>query len=659
MVAVVLSSVEKLGSFEAFTLALAAAGLIQLAAGLGRIGFISSFFPKNVIRGLLVSIGIILILKQIPHAVGLDSSYEGDFSFFQEDGENTFSELWRARKFISPAALTISVLSIIILIIWPKIKHKWIQNVPPYLVVVLAGIGINYFLQSFFPALAVSNDHLVSLPSIDNFTRMIPEYDYSLIFNAQFWLTALTIAVVASIETLLNLEAADNLDPERRLSPSNRELIAQGAGNVLSGLLGGIPLTSVVVRTSVSINAGSKSKTASILHGFWLLAGFLFFTRMINLIPYASLAGILLISGYKLAKIEIFRNMYRLGWSQFIPFVATIVAIVFTDLLQGVLLGLLISIFYLLKTSIRIPVLAMEGERSTGEVLTLTLPSQVSFLNKARIKRMLKTIPEGQKLCVDASEVLYMDADVKEILRDFISSKSKRKGVLINYHGSQEENGLPTHVEYTEVLDKESQRSLQPFQVLEILRAGNSRFIQGKMFRKHFGHQVLASSASQSPMAVILSCIDSRTSPDIIFDAGLGDILSIRIAGNVVTPEIAGSVELAVRELGVRLIVILGHSNCGAISYALSTEGTGNIRLISDQIRLSSEKFKPSDDNSDGFSATDRLAIRNLQHSVHRLRELSPYLSSEIGQMQIALVAGFYDTGLGSVLFYPPDWLES
>jgi MFS superfamily sulfate permease-like transporter len=246
--------------------------------------------------------------------------------------------------------------------------------------------------------------------------------------------------------------------------------MAQGAGNFFSGLLGGIPLTSVIVRSSIGINSGAKSKAATMFHGVWLLIGFLFLTDIINLIPYASLAGILILSGYKLARLEIFTGMYRMGWSQFIPFMFTVTAIIFTDLLTGVLLGALVSIFFLLKTSMQIPFLTMDGKKSTGDILTLTLPSQVSFLNKARLKRILRAIPKGEKLSIDASEVQYMDADVREIFRDFISNPEIRKGVLVNYHASQESDGLPTFAEFTEVLDKESQKSLQPLQVLNLLK---------------------------------------------------------------------------------------------------------------------------------------------------------------------------------------------
>ena len=657
MVAVVLSSVEKLGSYEAFTLALAAGGLIQVLAGFSRMGFISSFIPKNVIRGLLVAIGIILILKQIPHALGLDSSYEGDFSFFQEDGENTFTELWRAVSFVTPSALLVSGISIAILVFWPSGNTGLARFIPAYLVVVIAGVSVNSLLAFCCPDFAISDEHLVSLPRFSALSRLMPQADFDILYSPSFWRVAITIALVASLETLLNLEAADNLDPLRRISPSNKELVAQGAGNFVAGIFGGIPITSVIVRTSVSINSGSQTKWATILHGFWLLAGFLFFTDIINLIPYASLAGILIISGYKLARVEIFTRMYRMGWAQFIPFLFTVTAIILSDLLTGVLLGALVSIFYLLKTSLQIPLLSMDSKKSTGDVLTLTLPSQVSFLNKARIKRILRTIPKGEKLSIDASEVQFMDADVKEIFRDFISNPGIRESVLVNYHPSQEADGLPAHVEFTEVLDKEGQSALKPLQILDLLRAGNSRFVSGKMFRKHFGHQVMASSASQSPMAAIISCIDSRTSPDIIFDAGLGDLLSIRIAGNIITPEIAGSVELALRELGVRAVIILAHSNCGAIGQALSGNTTGNVSLIVNEIRLSAGAGRQSEElSSPGMSESDRLSLRNLHHSVARIKELSIFVREKLDAGEIVLAAGFYETRTGKVDFLPPEW---
>ena len=339
LAAVVLAAITQLGNFNVFLLAVCLAGLIQLAAGIAKVGFIANFMPTNVIKGLLAAIGIILILKQIPHAVGFDKDYEGDFSFFQQDGENTFSELLNIFKYFSWGAIIISGISILVMIFWDKTPLKRFKYLPASLVVVILGVLINLFFQKSFPSIALMQEHLVNIPAMDGINSLITMPDFKSIGNSQVWIVALTIAIVASIETLLNLEAVENLDPHKRVASPNKELVAQGVGNILSGLIGGIPITSVIVRSSVNINAGAETKMSAILHGLFLLLSLLLLSPVLNLIPLASLASILLLTGYKLAKISLFKDMYSKGLNQFIPFAVTVVAIVFTDLLVGVLIG--------------------------------------------------------------------------------------------------------------------------------------------------------------------------------------------------------------------------------------------------------------------------------------------------------------------------------
>ena len=435
LAAVVLAAITDLKIYEVFLLAVCIAGLIQLIAGLAKIGFIANFMPSNVIKGLLAAIGIILILKQIPHAIGFDKDYEGDFSFTQPDGENTFSELLNIFNYFSWGAIIISGLSILAMLVWDKTPLKKIKFLPASLFVVVMGLLLNLFFLKFYPALAINSEHLVNIPKFDGVNSLITLPDFKSITNYNVWMVALTIAIVASIETLLNLEAVENLDPHKRLASPNRELVAQGIGNMMAGLVGGLPITSVIVRSSVNINAGAATKMSAILHGVFLLLCLLFLSPVINLIPLASLASILILTGYKLAKISLFKDMYRKGWNQFIPFAATVAAIVFTDLLIGVLIGTAISIFYILKANYKNAYHFDQETFQTGDIITMRLSEEVTFLNKASIKETLADFPEGANVVIDASNSTYIDHDVVEVIRDFMDVQAKEKNITAKLTG--------------------------------------------------------------------------------------------------------------------------------------------------------------------------------------------------------------------------------
>ncbi len=652
LAAVVLSAITQLGIFEVFLMAVVIAGFIQLVSGIAKAGFIANYIPSNVIKGLLAAIGIILILKQIPHAVGFDKDTEEDFSFFQKDGENTFSELLNVFSFFKIGAIIISVLSLFILIYWDKTPLKKFKFFPASLFVVILGVVINIIFKNFAPSLFIEESHLVNIPKIDSVSSLITLPSFASIGNYQVWIVAFTIAIIASLETLLNLEAVENIDPHKRQASPNRELIAQGTGNILSGLLGGIPITSVIVRSSVNINSGAETKLSAILHGIFLLISILLISPLLNLIPLASLAAILLVTGYKLAKVSLFRDMYKKGLNQFIPFVTTILAIVFTDLLIGILVGLAVSIFYLLKSNFKNPFTLEKEKLHIGETLRLELSNQVSFLNKASIKETLWSLPNNSKVIIDASYSDFIDNDVLEIIEDFKKTVSVEKNIQLNILGLKEKYKLDDHIQFVNVLDKEGQQNLRPADVLDILKKGNERFLKGKWTEKYLKHQVNATSLGQNPMAVIVSCIDSRTSPELIFDAGLGDILSIRIAGNIVNKEIIGSIELACLKMGTKLIVVLGHSNCGAVVSAIRSVSGGHISSITGKIEKAIQDCN-CDRNKIEQDKTifDQVAKANVQNSISEILNESDLLQEKIHTGEIDIVSAFYDTTTGEVIF--------
>ncbi|MEY3367844.1 MAG: hypothetical protein RI973_999 [Bacteroidota bacterium] len=423
---IVLNSIASLGAWETFLMAVVLAGVVQLTLGYLRAGIIGYYFPSSVIKGMLTGIGLIIILKQIPHAFGYDKVPEGSLEFVQPDAQNTFSELLNMFNYIQPGAVIITLLSLAILIFWERPfmkKHRiftWIQGP---LVAVAVGILLNQAYHLMAPGLVISQEHMVNIPiakSFDSFVGLFTLPDFGQLFNLQVWTVALTMAVVASLETLLCVEATDKLDPLRRITPANRELKAQGIGNMLSGLIGGLPVTQVIVRSSANIQSGGRTKAAAVLHGVWLLLAALAIPSLLNLIPLATLAAILLMVGYKLAKPAIFKQMYGLGKYQFIPFIATVAGIIMTDLLIGIGIGMGFAVFFILLNNLRNPYfLPEESHDATGNTLTLRLSEDVSFLNRASIMQTLDEIPPHTRVVIDASKSVNVDYDIYEIIREF------------------------------------------------------------------------------------------------------------------------------------------------------------------------------------------------------------------------------------------------
>ncbi|MGI4870358.1 MAG: SulP family inorganic anion transporter [Janthinobacterium lividum] len=439
---IMVSAIATLGSFSAVLTATAVAGVMQLGLGLARAGIIALYFPAAVIRGMLAAIGIILILKQLPHFVGFDKDYFEDLEFFQADGRTTFTELGAALGAFSPGSVLVGVVSLVLLLAWdsaPVRRQAWARLVPGALVVVVAAVALNQLLHQVAPAWQVRPEHLVHLPVVASLSQLAHEttwLDLEALRRPATYGVALTIAIVASLETLLSIEAVDNLDPLKRHTPPNRELLAQGAGNLVSALLGGLPLTAVIVRSSANIAAGGRSRMAAFLHGLLLLASLLFLGRVLNLIPLSALAAVLLVVGYKLTKPALYRGQWRLGWAQFGPFIFTIVAVLFTDLLKGVSLGLVLGFFFILKDNAKAGSYLRRdpaGDDAAGR-LHLRLPEHVSFLNKASIVTTLEQLPAGSHVLLDGSRSAVIDHDVLEAIEAFRQAAPAR-GIELELRG--------------------------------------------------------------------------------------------------------------------------------------------------------------------------------------------------------------------------------
>ncbi|MFB3388064.1 SulP family inorganic anion transporter [Flavobacterium sp. LAR06] len=439
LTAIILTAITDFGAFDVFLMSVFIAGLIQLALGFLKAGSISNYFPTNVIEGMLAGIGIIIILKQLPHAFGYDADFEGDQAFIQNDGSNSFSFLFDVINHIQLGAVVISLVSFVILIAWDKVPFlKKLKLVPGALIAVIAGVVLNEVFTSTGSSLAIAKEHLVSLPvpkSFDEFKSILITPNFAAVTNPQVWVVAVTIAIVASIETLLCIEAADRMDVQKRYTNTNVELRAQGIGNIVSSLLGGLPMTSVVVRSSANNNAGAKSKMSAIIHGVLLLVSVLSIPAILNKIPLATLATVLILVGYKLAKPATFLHFWEKGKYQFVPFIATLVFVVATDLLKGVALGIIISIIFVLRGNLKRAYSFKKEEYEDGDVIHIDLAQEVSFLNKAAIKLTLNEIPENSKVIINAHDTEYIAHDVLDLIREFKETRAIDENIKVKLKG--------------------------------------------------------------------------------------------------------------------------------------------------------------------------------------------------------------------------------
>ena len=451
LTAIILTAITDLGAFDVFLTAVFIAGLIQLALGFIKAGSISNYFPTNVIEGMLAGIGIIIILKQLPHAFGYDSDFEGDMAFAQADGNNTFSTLFGVLNHIQLGSIIISFVSLAILIVWDKITFlKKLKLVPGALVAVVIGVVLNEIFVATGSSLAIMKEHLVSLPvptTLEEFKQIIVTPNFSGITNPQVWIVGLTIAIVASIETLLCIEASDRMDVHKRYTDTNVELKAQGIGNIVSSLLGGLPMTSVVVRSSANNNAGAKSKMSAIIHGVLLLVSVLTIPFILNKIPLATLAAILILVGYKLAKPATFKHFWDNGKYQFIPFIVTLLAVVFLDLLKGVALGIIISIIFILRGNLKRAYSFRKEEYVDGDVIHIDLAQEVSFLNKSAIKLTLNEIPENSRVIINAHDTVYIAHDILDLIREFKATRAKDENIKVKLKGFKKEYQLENSTE--------------------------------------------------------------------------------------------------------------------------------------------------------------------------------------------------------------------
>ncbi|CAM8653024.1 SUL1 Sulfate permease and related transporters (MFS superfamily) [Candidatus Methylacidiphilaceae bacterium] len=669
LTAVVASQIAELGSFQAFLVALIVAGALQIVFGLLKGGFLASFFPSSVVKGLLAAIGIIIILKQLPHLVGYDANPVGDTDFCQTDQKNTFTELPAAFRMFLPGATMIGLLSLSLLVVWGKVS--WLQKspIPGPLVAVLFGTAVNLVLIQMGHPWAIAPTHLVQVPVAEGasgFLQLFSFPDFSALAKPAVYGAAVTLAVIASLETLLTIEAVDKIDPQQRKSPANRELLAQGAGNMASGFLGGLPMTSVIVRSGANLNAGAQTKISAIFHGVLLLGCVALLPRWLNQIPLCVLAAVLIVTGYKLASPKVIGQMWSAGKYQFLPFAVTVVAIVLTNLLTGILIGLGISLLFILRSNYRRSIHQVMEKHVHGDVLRVELAPQVSFFNRAALQKILMDAPRGTKVQIDARNCDFIDPDILDLLTDFKEVTSRAHGVEVSLVGFKKKyEKLQEDLTFVDYSSREVQQSLKPAEVLQILKDGHERFLAGKPLVRDLRRQAGATATGQFPIAAVLGCIDSRAPVEHIFDLGVGDAFVARIAGNVARDKMIGSLEFACGVAGAKLLLVLGHTSCGAVKASVdlkvagktASEATGCDHL--DELvgiiqgSIDSSQLKDfsnwADDKKKGF--VDAVARKNVVNTMNYIREKSGILDRLVRENKIMVVGAVYDVNTGKVEF--------
>jgi carbonic anhydrase len=645
LTAIALSGIAALGSFEAFLFATVLAGLIQIVLGALKAGVVATYIPNTVIKGMLSAIGLILIIKQFPHLVGYDKEAMGvqEFSATAQDlnsgspeGENTLTLFLEGVTNLNQGVLLIGLISLVFLILWDKFFQAKLKAIPGSLLVVVIGIVINYIFEHSLFAHPLETDHFVRIPKISSFIefRDVSSFPDWRIWNKYaLYSTAFTIAIVASIETLLSIEAVDKLDPQKRKTPANRELVAQGIGNTLAGLLGGLPMTAVIVRGSVNVSAGAHTKLSTIIHGSLILVAVVFFAPIMNLIPLASLAAVLIYTGFKLLAPQLLVEQFKKGWSQFIPFVVTVLAIVFSDLLIGVTIGIVTSIVFIVMEDYKGTVLQVSD---LGKRRRIVLGENITFLHKPKLVKILNELPNDIIVEVDGSRNFYIDKDILELIEDF-KHKAPQRNIEFIIGGIKQ------------MQNEDLQESMR--KAYERLFVNNEKWIADRT--KEDPDYFKKQAVGQTPQYLFIGCSDSRVPANEITGTDAGEMFVHRnIANMVVNTDInmLSVVQYSVEVLNVKHIIVCGHYGCGGVKEAMQHRSNGLIdkwlRNIKDVIRLHKDELDAIHDEHKKY---DRLVELNVREQVINLMKTS-FIQKNRAQYGFPEIHGWvYDISTGKI----------
>lgn len=655
MAAVVLAAIANLGDFNSFLLALVLAGVLQIIIGALKAGFVADYVPSNVVQGLLCAIGILLIIKQLPLAFTLSADFNELKTHLLETTEQiTLSPLLALYHHINTGALIITTVSLATLIYFDKTKNKILKEIPAPIIVVIAGVLLNEIFMWTDSSLIQNSPQLVNIPTTEGLKDFFSQLEYpnwTAWSNPQVYVYGVILAIVASLETLLNLKAGERLDKQKRHASANRELFAQGIGNLTAGLVGGIPVTSVIVRTSINIQAGSKTKMSIILHGIFILFAVMLIPSALNKIPLSTLAAILIYTGYKLNKPSIYRSIYAQGSDRFIPFIATVIGIIAFNLLTGILIGLAVSLFYILKSNSQARINIIKEIYPNGVTNRLVLPQQMTFLNKAALIAELDSIPKESQLIIDARYTQYIDKEIQELLKEFKDEQAPNKQIALNLTGFKEHYKVHNYIDFINVTTYDVQSNLFPAQILNILYEGNQRFLNDTRIHRMNHLDVKHTAKAQHPIAIVLGCIDSRVPVETVFDMTFGDIFCVRVAGNVVNNDVLASIEYACNVVGVKLIVVLGHTRCGAIQSACDGIQQGHITQLLEKIQPAIAAETETKKNRTGTNTTfvNHVTELNVASTMQNIYSRSATLKNMIEQDNLALVGAVYDVHSGAV----------
>jgi len=655
--ALVLAAITHLGDFNTFLLALTLAGILQIIIGLMRAGFIADYVPSNVIQGLLCAIGILLILKQLPLAFTLSANLtELKLHLLELSESLSFEPLMSLSRHLNPGAMIISFSAIGILIFFDKTKITWLKVIPGPIVVVLIGVLLNELFLLNNSHLAQTSPQLVNIPQHEGFADFYSQMNtpmWSSWTNPKVYLYAVIIAAVASLESLLNVKAGEKLDKKRRYCSKDQELLAQGFGNLISGLVGGIPITSVIVRTSVNIQTGARTKMSTIFHGLLILLTVILIPQTLNKIPLSTLAAILIYTGYKLTKPTIYRTIYRHGLDRFIPFIATLISIIAINLLEGILIGIVINLFFVLKSSSQARLNIIKEIYPNGVTNRLVLPQQATFLNKASLVAELAAIPKNAQLIIDARHSDYIDKEIVEFIKEFKEEQAPHKNISMNLIGFKDQYSVHNYIDFINVTTYDVQTTLPPPQVLYILKEGNQRFLKDTRIHRSLKNDIKYTAVTQHPIAVVLGCIDSRVPVETIFDMSFGDLFCVRIAGNVVNDDVLASIEYACHVVGAKLIVVLGHTRCGAIQAACNGVKQGHITNLLAKIKpaVAAETQTLTDRTGENPTFVHNVTRLNIANTLLHIYHKSAILRLMTDQDEIGIVGAMYDVNSGEVHF--------
>lgn len=673
LTAIVAAQISTLGSFETFLAAVVVAGAIQIVLGFSKAGFLSAFVPSSVIKGLLSAIGLILVINQLPKLLGhqdevvvLDEIVSGQASHLAEHGNVLLKlfDLLEGKFVIGPAI--IGIVSMIFLLVWERFTFLKKSLIPAPLLVVMAGITINGLLNTQNSIWSIPTDMLVSVPVLKSWldtTSLVRLPDFNAFITPAVYVAGFTIAIVASLETLLNLEAVDKIDPKQRFSPPNKELFAQGVGNVLAGFMGGLPMTSVIVRSSVNINAGGQSRLSTVAHGILLLSFVLCLPQLLNMIPYASLAAILVVTGFKLMSWKMIRELWEAGRYQFAPFFITVCAIVMTDLLIGILVGLGCSLTFVLYSNYRRPVRRVLEKHLSGDVLRIQLANQVSFLNRASLDSVLRKVPRGGRVLIDASDSDYIDPDILALIRDFRNKVAPAHGVNLNLIGFESRYEMRDDFRTIDYTKTATVQEPTPVGALQQLLEGNARF---RSCVSKFGwsnEPKSLNSKTNAVTAIVLSSLDIVDPTHRIFDVTEGSVVDIRLAGSgAIAESVVATVEYLSIQKKPKLIVVVGCSQSAivkdSIEYLNASEEVRaakygeHFRVVAEELAPAIERVKslygePNNPNASDW--IDEVAKARIVLSVEGVVQSSKIINRLIQDGSIGLIGLMYNPQSGGM----------